>query len=114
MHNGIIENYLDLKQDLQRRGHRFVTETDTEVVAHLVEKHLKNGAAKNLEEAVRLFCKEGRLVTLLADLSVHRLDMVIADRAIPTDVKVRAYNHLLGSSDVTVFGAEALAHDLGP
>jgi LysR family transcriptional activator of nhaA len=64
--------------------------------------------ALHMEEAVRLFCKEGRLVSLLADLSVHRLDMVIADRAMPTDLKVRAYNHLLGSSDVTVFGAEAL------
>ena len=68
--------------------------------------------ALHMEEAVRLFCKEGRLVSLLADLSVHRLDMVIADRAMPTDLKVRAYNHLLGSSDVTVFGAEALVQTL--
>jgi LysR family transcriptional regulator, transcriptional activator of nhaA len=68
--------------------------------------------ALHMEEAVRLLCKEGRLVSLLADLSVHRLDMVIADRAMPTDVKVRAYNHLLGSSDVTVFGAEALVQTL--
>ena len=68
--------------------------------------------ALHMEEAVRLFCKEGRLVSLLADLSVHRLDMVIADRAMPTDLKVRAYNHLLGSSDVTVFGAESLVQSL--
>ena len=68
--------------------------------------------ALHMAEAVRLFCKEGRLVSLLADLSVHRLDMVIADRAMPTDLKVRAYNHLLGSSDVTVFGAEALVRAL--
>ena len=68
--------------------------------------------ALHMEEAVRLFCKEGRLVSLLADLSVHRLDMVIADRAMPTDLKVRAYNHLLGSSDVTVFGAKALVRGL--
>ncbi len=68
--------------------------------------------ALHMAEAVRLFCKEGRLVALLADLSVHRLDMVIADRAMPTDLKVRAYNHLLGSSDVTVFGAEALVQTL--
>jgi LysR family transcriptional activator of nhaA len=68
--------------------------------------------ALHMEEAVRLFCKEGRLVSLLADLSVHRLDMVIADRAMPADLKVRAYNHLLGSSDVTVFGAEALVQTL--
>ena len=68
--------------------------------------------ALHMEEAVRLFCKEGRLVSLLADLSVHRLDMVIADRAMPADLKVRAYNHVLGSSDVTVFGAEAIVQTL--
>jgi LysR family transcriptional activator of nhaA len=68
--------------------------------------------ALHMDEAVRLVCKEGRLVSLLADLSVHRLDMVIADRALPTDLRVRAYNHLLGSSDVTVFGAEALVQTL--
>src|SRR5204862_4220308 len=37
VHNGIIENYLELKEQLQREGHKFVTETDTEIVAHLVE-----------------------------------------------------------------------------
>ena len=68
--------------------------------------------ALRMAESVRLFCKEGRLVTLLADLSVHRLDMVIADRAMPTDLKVRAYNHMLGSSDVAVFGAESLLRAL--
>src|SRR5678815_1400733 len=41
VHNGIIENYLPLKQRLAAAGHRFVTQTDTEVVAHLVESHLK-------------------------------------------------------------------------
>src|SRR5687768_570148 len=41
VHNGIIENYLDLKQELQREGHKFVTETDTEIVAHLVEREMK-------------------------------------------------------------------------
>ena len=42
VHNGIIENYLDLKQELQQQGHRFVTETDTEIVAHLVEREMKD------------------------------------------------------------------------
>src|ERR687883_2030425 len=50
VHNGIIENYLDLKQLLQKEGHRFVTETDTEIVAHLVERESKGDG---LENAVR-------------------------------------------------------------
>src|SRR6202043_3990292 len=50
VHNGIIENYLDLKQQLQDQGHRFVTETDTEIVAHLVEREMQDDG---LENAVR-------------------------------------------------------------
>ena len=49
VHNGIIENYLELKQELQRSGHKFVTETDTEVVAHLVEAEWKDDG---LDQAV--------------------------------------------------------------
>jgi glucosamine--fructose-6-phosphate aminotransferase (isomerizing) len=50
VHNGIIENYLDLKRDLVALGHRFVTETDTEIVAHLVEREMRDDG---LEGAVR-------------------------------------------------------------
>src|SRR4029079_15588482 len=50
VHNGIIENYLDLKTELQREGHTFVTETDTEIVAHLVERESRGDG---LENAVR-------------------------------------------------------------
>jgi glutamine---fructose-6-phosphate transaminase (isomerizing) len=50
VHNGIIENYLDLKRQLQKEGHTFVTETDTEIVAHLVERESKEDG---LENAVR-------------------------------------------------------------
>jgi LysR family transcriptional activator of nhaA len=68
--------------------------------------------ALQIDEAVRLICREGRLASLLADLAVHRLDMVIADRPMPAELKVRAYNHLLGSSNVAVFGAEAVVRRL--
>jgi glucosamine--fructose-6-phosphate aminotransferase (isomerizing) len=45
VHNGIIENYLELKDDLIKAGHRFSSETDTEIVSHLIVKHLKEGAS---------------------------------------------------------------------
>src|ERR1043165_5793437 len=47
VHNGIIENYLDLKQQLESEGHKFVTETDTEIVAHLVEREMKDDGLEN-------------------------------------------------------------------
>src|ERR671929_1111716 len=50
VHNGIIENYLDLKHQLQSEGHAFLTETDTEIVAHLVEREMRDDG---LENAVR-------------------------------------------------------------
>ena len=50
VHNGIIENYAPLRNQLIKEGHKFSSETDTEVIVHLIEKFLKNG---NLEQAVR-------------------------------------------------------------
>src|SRR5271169_7072656 len=54
VHNGIIENYVTLKKKLIEEGHKFTTETDTEVIAHLVEKYFvkSNGRHPHLEEAV--------------------------------------------------------------
>jgi len=51
VHNGIIENYLDLKRELETKGHRFLSRTDTEVVPHMVEEYLSQGLS--LEEAFR-------------------------------------------------------------
>jgi len=51
VHNGIIENYLDLKRELETKGHRFASRTDTEVVPHMVEEYLSQGLT--LEEAFR-------------------------------------------------------------
>jgi len=56
IHNGIIENFLALKQQLQSQGHEFKTETDTEVVAHLIEEKLKHGT--KFVDAVKQTLKE--------------------------------------------------------
>src|SRR5215467_4124412 len=81
VHNGIIENYLQLKDDLRKKDHRFVTETDTEIVAHLLEEHLKSGA--NFESAVRQTVKELRGIFALSMLSADEPDTIISARQGP-------------------------------
>ena len=61
----------------------------------------------------RLACHEGPLETLLGELAVHKLDLVLADRPVPTGLAVRAWNHPLGESGVALFAAPALASGLG-
>ena len=58
VHNGIIENYLPIKERLQAEGHVFKSETDTEVIAHLIERHLQD--TPKLDEAVRRALRELR------------------------------------------------------
>jgi LysR family transcriptional activator of nhaA len=72
------------------------------VAYRLVEPSLES------TEPVRLVCREGRLDVLLADLAIHRLDMVIADRPMPANLNVRGYDHFLGESGISVFGAPVL------
>jgi glutamine---fructose-6-phosphate transaminase (isomerizing) len=84
VHNGIIENYLELKEQLQREEHKFVTETDTEVVAHLVEKNSQGGAP--LEDAVRKSLKELRGIYSLVFLSARDPHKIVAARIGPPSV----------------------------
>src|SRR5689334_12287902 len=68
VHNGIIENYLDLKRELQAEGHVFVTETDTEIVAHLVERETKGDGLENaVRRALMLMRGNFALVLISAD-----------------------------------------------
>ena len=78
VHNGIIENYLELKRELQAQGHGFVTETDTEVVAHLVEREMATGGP--LEEAVRRALPQLRGMYALVLLSADDPDKLVAAR----------------------------------
>jgi LysR family transcriptional activator of nhaA len=68
--------------------------------------------ALTLAGPIRLVCREGRLAALLADLAIHKLDMIIADRPMPSHLSVRGYNHLLGESELAVFAAPSLATTL--
>ena len=77
VHNGIIENYLELKQELQSKGHKFVTETDTEVVAHLVEQEWKDDG---LEHAVMRAMQRLRGLFAIVLLSADDPEKIVAVR----------------------------------
>lgn len=68
VHNGIIENFEELRKELKAKGHTFKSETDTEVIPHLIEEYLKT-EAKTLTEAVRMTCRRfhGRYAILAMD-----------------------------------------------
>jgi glucosamine--fructose-6-phosphate aminotransferase (isomerizing) len=87
VHNGIVENYLELKHELIAKGHKFVTETDTEIIAHLIEQ-VQNDAAVSgkpvpLEDAVRLAVKRLRGAFALGILSAAEPDKIIVARSGP-------------------------------
>ena len=97
VHNGIIENYLELKRELQSQGHTFVTETDTEVVAHLVEREWKDDG---LDGAVRRAMTRLRGLFALVLLSADDPQKIVAVRNGPPVVVGLGEGEYFVASDI--------------
>ncbi len=80
VHNGIIENFLELKAELQNLGHEFVSKTDTEVMPHLIEETLKQNPQLSLQQAVHESLKRVEGSYAFAILSTREPDKIICAR----------------------------------
>jgi glutamine---fructose-6-phosphate transaminase (isomerizing) len=104
VHNGIVENYLELKRELTALGHKFVTETDTEIIAHLIEQIQKDaedaGAPLKLEDAVRRAVKLLTGAFALGILSAAEPDKIVTARFGPPVVIGVGENESFIASDV--------------
>jgi glutamine---fructose-6-phosphate transaminase (isomerizing) len=97
VHNGIIENYVELKHQLIKEGHKFVTETDTEIIAHLIEKYSKDAS---LEEAVLKTVKVMSGAYALVALSTRDPFKIVAARLGPPIVVGLGENEFFVASDI--------------
>ena len=97
VHNGIIENYLELKHELREQGHTFSTETDTEIVAHLVEREMRDDG---LENAVRRALTYMRGMFALVLVSVEDPEKIVAVRNGPPIVIGLGQDEFFVASDI--------------
>ncbi|PWT94958.1 MAG: glutamine--fructose-6-phosphate transaminase (isomerizing) [Blastocatellia bacterium] len=98
VHNGIIENYLQLKDRLRKSDHRFVTETDTEIIAHLIEEYLKHD--QSFEQAVRSTMQDLRGIFALSIINADEPDTIIAVRQGPPVVIGLGDHEFFVASDI--------------
>jgi glutamine---fructose-6-phosphate transaminase (isomerizing) len=97
VHNGIIDNFLKLKTSLIEEGHIFKSETDTEVIAHLIEKHLEN---YDLLEAVKVALREIKGTYALAIISSENPEKIIAARKGSPLILGKGKNEFVLASDI--------------
>ncbi len=101
VHNGIIHNYMEIKKKLILKGHVFKSETDTEVIPHLIEEYLKQGYS--LLESLRKAIKEMKGAYALALISIHEPDKIYFVRNVSPLIIGVGKNALFVSSDIPAF-----------
>jgi LysR family transcriptional regulator, transcriptional activator of nhaA len=104
----------EMQQALQNEGQELslrLTVGISDVLPKLVAHHLLE-AALGLPQPVRLVCHEGKFDTLLADLALHKLDVVLADRPIGSGTHLRLFSHPLGESELSLFATPTLQASL--
>ena len=104
VHNGIVENYLALKKELTAEGHTFVTETDTEIIAHLIEQEIRSAAVSgktlSLEDAVRRSARQLTGAFAVSVISADEPDKIVVARNGPPAVVGLGEDEYFVASDV--------------
>ena len=106
---GLGRELVDVLQDRTDEGRSRLLVGVQGAIPKLVVYELLRPALETENDEFRVICFEGKIQELLAELALHRLDVVIADRPLSPDTHVRAFNHLLGECGVTVYATARIA-----
>lgn len=105
--------------ELSQRIHNNSIASPTELRVGIVNSIPKLIAYKTLaptltlKESFKIICNEAGLESLLGNLSIHRLDLILSDKPIPSGLNVKAYNHRLGNSEISFFASKKIAKKYG-